>query len=96
MPAGERGETVAAGDRVGRGHLGRPAATEPVMVRAVQRALLEHDAVADALVVVDGDRLVGYVVTDTEVVDIAAHLARRLPRYLVPAVIVPLDELPGP
>ncbi|MFI1383987.1 amino acid adenylation domain-containing protein [Embleya sp. NPDC020886] len=43
-----------------------------------------------------GPTLVGYVVTDGEfdAVDLSAALGERLPRHLVPGVLVPLDALP--
>ncbi|MGW7418212.1 non-ribosomal peptide synthetase, partial [Streptomyces sp. NPDC054863] len=67
----------------------------------IEAALLTHPSVAQAAVVVREDlpgdeRLAGYVVAagDTDVAEIRADLARVLPEYMVPAVIVVLDELP--
>ncbi|WP_208116370.1 non-ribosomal peptide synthetase [Paractinoplanes brasiliensis] len=77
-----------------RGHRIEPA--------EVEAALAAHPGVAQAVVVVDGSgdtaRLVGYVVAAGGDVDPAAvrdDLAARLPSYLVPALVVPLDgDLP--
>ncbi|WP_345007233.1 non-ribosomal peptide synthetase, partial [Dactylosporangium siamense] len=58
----------------------------------VEEALRSHPAVADAVVVADGDRLVAYVVGDVD--GLAAYLGERLPQYMVPGVFVELTELP--
>ncbi|MCZ2528262.1 amino acid adenylation domain-containing protein, partial [Streptomyces sp. HB2AG] len=71
----------------------------------VEAALLDLPEVAEAAVVVRGTgtggrRLVGYLVyeqdlaarPDTE--SVRARLAERLPEYLVPPVLVPLDAMP--
>ncbi|MDX2704117.1 amino acid adenylation domain-containing protein, partial [Streptomyces sp. PA03-6a] len=67
----------------------------------IEAALLTHASVTQTAVVVREDRpgdkrLAGYVVAagDTDVAEIRAHSARVLPEYMVPAVIVVLDELP--
>jgi amino acid adenylation domain-containing protein len=64
----------------------------------VEARLREHRDVADAAVLADGDRLVGYVVPAGDqtpaAAELRAALARVLPPYLVPAVLVCLDRLP--
>ncbi|WP_449342101.1 non-ribosomal peptide synthetase [Streptomyces aurantiogriseus] len=66
----------------------------------IEAALADHPAVAQAAVVVREDRLTGYVVHAApadggdERPDLRAHLARRLPDYMVPAALVPLEALP--
>ncbi|GAA1914528.1 hypothetical protein GCM10009837_44050 [Streptomyces durmitorensis] len=69
----------------------------------VESALAAHPAVAQAVVVAREDgpgerRLVGYVVPETpEGFDpalVRAYAARTLPDYMVPAVVLPLNELP--
>nr|WP_234019709.1 non-ribosomal peptide synthetase [Streptomyces sp. CNS654] len=70
----------------------------------IAAALLDHPDVRQAVVVAreteQGDtQLVGYVVpaTDPAAVDPAAlraHVAERLPEYMVPAVVVVIDEVP--
>jgi amino acid adenylation domain-containing protein len=68
----------------------------------VERELLEHPDVAQALVTTypgEDDRisLVGYVVTRSEAVDLPAirsALGARLPEYMVPAAILRLDAFP--
>ncbi|SNT51314.1 non-ribosomal peptide synthetase [Rhodococcoides kyotonense] len=67
----------------------------------IESALLTDASVAQAVVQVRGDRLVGYVVpatgssVDTDAV--SASVANLVPDYMVPAVLLVLDELPlGP
>jgi amino acid adenylation domain-containing protein/non-ribosomal peptide synthase protein (TIGR01720 family) len=61
----------------------------------VEAAILAHDDVRQAAVVADSSgplrRLVAYVVGPA---DLREFLKRRLPDYMVPAVIVPVDDLP--
>ncbi|UQT55742.1 amino acid adenylation domain-containing protein [Streptomyces durmitorensis] len=73
---------------------------EPGEIAAVLR---EHQAVSQAVVVVDGTatgdhRLIGYVVPQDDgavkAEALAAHCAARLPSYMVPVAFVPLDALP--
>ncbi|HEX7239391.1 MAG TPA: non-ribosomal peptide synthase/polyketide synthase, partial [Longimicrobiaceae bacterium] len=70
---------------------------EPGEVEAV---LLEQERVREATVVVREDggekRLVAYVVGDagTSAAELREELRRRLPEYMVPAAIVPLEALP--
>ncbi|QIS10007.1 non-ribosomal peptide synthetase [Nocardia arthritidis] len=63
----------------------------------VEAALLEHPAVTQAAVVARdgaaGTRLVAYVVAD-QPDDLRAYLATRLPAFMVPSAVVPLDRLP--
>ncbi|MGV9668847.1 amino acid adenylation domain-containing protein, partial [Nocardia niigatensis] len=72
----------------------------------IEAALTSHAAVDQAVVVMRsdsdrGDQLVGYVVPERErsegQIDTAAlkaHLAARLPSYMVPAALVVLDAMP--
>ncbi|PWK81234.1 non-ribosomal peptide synthase protein (TIGR01720 family)/amino acid adenylation domain-containing protein [Lentzea atacamensis] len=64
----------------------------------VEHVLVGHPDVANAAVVVrelqQGKRLVAYVVGTAEPADLRGFLAERLPEFLVPSAIVPLDELP--
>ncbi|GFE13224.1 hypothetical protein Sgleb_12710 [Streptomyces glebosus] len=66
----------------------------------IEDALADHPAVAQAAAAVHGQWLVGYVVPadPSAPLDAADHiryrLAARLPEYMVPAQIVPLDVLP--
>ncbi|MET9608908.1 amino acid adenylation domain-containing protein [Streptomyces sp. NPDC006512] len=64
----------------------------------IEAALAGHPAVSQATVVPDraGDivRLVGYVVPENgalDPLDVRAHVAGRLPEYMVPALVVALD-----
>jgi amino acid adenylation domain-containing protein len=66
----------------------------------IEAALESHPAVRRAVVVAREDgagerRLVGYVAAPAEAAaELRAHLAARLPEYMVPAAIVALDALP--
>ncbi|MEI4746482.1 amino acid adenylation domain-containing protein, partial [Rhodococcus erythropolis] len=64
----------------------------------VESALRGHDSIASAVVVVRGEHLVGYVVpagiASVDIDETRAHLAARLPEYMVPAHLVVLDEMP--
>ncbi|OLF09651.1 non-ribosomal peptide synthetase [Actinophytocola xinjiangensis] len=67
----------------------------------VETHLRAHPEVGDAVVVArtdaaGGKQLVGYVVADDESVvpGLRAHLAERVPEYMVPSAIVVLGELP--
>ncbi|HEX2195901.1 MAG TPA: amino acid adenylation domain-containing protein, partial [Actinomycetota bacterium] len=71
-----------------RGHRVEPA--------EVETALLSHDAVREAAVVLRDGRLVAYVAGDAvpAVTDLRAFLAELLPAHMVPASFVALDRLP--
>jgi amino acid adenylation domain-containing protein len=71
----------------------------------IEATLSEHPGVAEAVVVAREEapgekRLVGYVVTkhqggiQPEKGELLAHLARRLPGYMIPSSLVVLDGLP--
>lgn len=67
----------------------------------IEAALAAHPQVRDAAALLREDtpgrpRLVGYVAVDGAAVppDLAAHLAQRLPGYMVPGTVVALDRLP--
>jgi amino acid adenylation domain-containing protein len=67
----------------------------------IEAALCEHPAVRSAIVLSiggDGDRLVGFVVPADpawlDVPDVLQHAARFLPRHMIPAVLVAIDEIP--
>ncbi|AUI59998.1 non-ribosomal peptide synthetase [Amycolatopsis sp. BJA-103] len=63
----------------------------------IEARLAAHPAVSDAVVVVRGDRLVGYAIADESTVDgeaLRASVAEALPDFMVPAAVVLLGELP--
>ncbi|NKE60082.1 amino acid adenylation domain-containing protein [Lentzea sp. PSKA42] len=60
----------------------------------VEHVLAGHPDVANAAVIVNDKRLIAYVVSTAEPADLRRFLAERLPEFLVPSAIVPLDELP--
>lgn len=62
----------------------------------VEAALRDLDGVHDAVVTVHGERLVAYLAAGAEPDDatIRTSLARQLPDYMVPAILVRLPELP--
>jgi acyl carrier protein len=71
-----------------------------IEVGEIEAVLLGHGGVREAAVIVrdeDGEkRLVGYVVLEaaTQIEDLRDYLAQRLPSYMVPRLLVPLDALP--
>ncbi|WP_375489215.1 amino acid adenylation domain-containing protein, partial [uncultured Mycobacterium sp.] len=65
----------------------------------IQTALAELDGVQQAVVIAREDRpgdkrLVGYITGTTDPVQARSTLADRLPAYMVPSAVVPLDALP--
>ncbi|MFD0664448.1 amino acid adenylation domain-containing protein [Thermocatellispora tengchongensis] len=60
----------------------------------VETALAAQPGVRDAAVAAAGGRLVGYVTGEAGLDALRARLEETLPGYLVPAVLVRLDELP--
>ncbi|MGW2253243.1 amino acid adenylation domain-containing protein [Kitasatospora sp. NPDC001660] len=72
-----------------RGHRVEPGEIETV--------LREHPAVADAAVVMEDDRLVGYVLPHGKpprAAEFRAHLRASLPEYMVPGPLRAVDALP--
>ncbi|MEU7763198.1 phosphopantetheine-binding protein, partial [Micromonospora aurantiaca (nom. illeg.)] len=66
-----------------------------VEVGEVEARLREHPGVRDAVVVAWQDRLVAYLAGDAvSVDDLRDRLSERLPGFMVPAVVIVLDELP--
>jgi len=57
----------------------------------IEATLAQHPSVRQAAVVVDRDRLVGYVVAGDELADLRTHAAQFLPEHMVPAAVVQLD-----
>ncbi|MGW6727522.1 non-ribosomal peptide synthase/polyketide synthase [Nocardia sp. NPDC055029] len=93
----------AALDYVGRGDLQVKLNGQRVELGEVEAALLRQPGVAQAAAaVVSGagaDRLVGYIVADSagahdDPAVVRTALAAELPAYLVPAVVLVLDEFP--
>jgi amino acid adenylation domain-containing protein len=67
----------------------------------IQSVLEEHRSVNQSVVIVNGDerggeRLIGYVVgeTGTTSAELRRHVRERLPGYMVPEVIMVLEEMP--
>ncbi|MEV5442094.1 amino acid adenylation domain-containing protein [Streptomyces sp. NPDC052644] len=64
----------------------------------IDAALIAHPRVREAVTVPDGSpggrRLVSYYSGPAEPAELRAHLASRLPEYMVPALLIRLDELP--
>ncbi|SDI36629.1 amino acid adenylation domain-containing protein [Actinokineospora alba] len=59
----------------------------------IEAALTAHTAITQAAVLADGERLVAYVAPAAPA-DLRTHLARTLPDYMVPDVVMELDTLP--
>ncbi|BAL90185.1 putative NRPS [Actinoplanes missouriensis 431] len=64
----------------------------------IDAALTSHPGVGEAVTVVDestGDkRLAAFYSGTVETAELTAHLTERLPEYMVPGILVRLDELP--
>ncbi|MEU6430656.1 amino acid adenylation domain-containing protein [Microbispora sp. NPDC046973] len=60
----------------------------------VEARLLDHPGVGQAFVTVHAEELVAYVTGTATGEELAAHLARTLPRHLVPTAWVVLESLP--
>ncbi len=64
----------------------------------VESALQSHEAVRDAVVIAADDRLVGYVVLQpgahATTTELRSWVSGSLPPYMVPALVMTLDELP--
>ncbi|HVR95483.1 MAG TPA: amino acid adenylation domain-containing protein, partial [Thermoanaerobaculia bacterium] len=62
----------------------------------IEAVLAQHPAVRQAVVLVQEDVLVGYLVAPTEnaEVDLRGYLSERLPEYMVPAAFVTLETFP--
>ncbi|HEY0452780.1 amino acid adenylation domain-containing protein [Actinophytocola sp.] len=60
----------------------------------ISSAMLTCSGVREAVAVVRGDALVGYVVGGPDVAVLATELARTLPAHMVPSAFVVLDALP--
>jgi amino acid adenylation domain-containing protein len=65
----------------------------------IDAALRSHPQVSDATTIVQDDRAVAYVVpadagVDVDILDLKRHLSENLPRFMLPAGVVVLAELP--
>ncbi|RFU43199.1 amino acid adenylation domain-containing protein, partial [Actinomadura logoneensis] len=65
----------------------------------IESALVRHEAVADAAVVLRDEKLIAYAVpatseTELDVSDLRRFVNESLPDYMVPATVVALDALP--
>jgi acyl carrier protein len=69
----------------------------------IESALIQHESIVDAVVVVredaDGDkRLIGYFVQDPQqkiaLKELREYLKQQMPLHMVPSVLMPLDALP--
>ncbi|RSM50663.1 non-ribosomal peptide synthetase [Amycolatopsis balhimycina DSM 5908] len=87
----EQGELVSAGRADDQVKI-RGFRVEP---REIEFALSGYPRVTQAAVAVRDDRLVAYVTPgDIDTQAVRAHLASRMPQYMVPAAVVALDALP--
>ncbi|HEY6802400.1 MAG TPA: non-ribosomal peptide synthase/polyketide synthase [Pyrinomonadaceae bacterium] len=95
---GDRGRYLANGEIE---YLGR--ADEQVKVRGyrielgeVEAALARHASVRDCVVIAREERLVGYVIAADGVTvnELREHLRSSLPEYMVPSIIVLIDQIP--
>ena len=60
----------------------------------IEGALREHPEVREAAVLLREERLVGYVAAEADPAALREHLKARLPAYMVPPQLVPLERLP--
>ncbi|MFI6482208.1 amino acid adenylation domain-containing protein [Nonomuraea sp. NPDC050663] len=61
----------------------------------IEAALETHPSVRQVVALVSGERLIAYVAgADPDPAELRSHLVERLPSYLIPAQIVPLERIP--
>ena len=60
----------------------------------IETVLARHPAVSHAAVVAREQSLVAFVVSDADPAELRAHLAERLPGYMVPGLVKPLERIP--
>jgi amino acid adenylation domain-containing protein len=64
----------------------------------IESVLRAHPAVTEAVVVAEGEaataRLIGYVTTESDAGDLRGWVGDRLPKYMVPSVVITLDAFP--
>ncbi|SEH00744.1 amino acid adenylation domain-containing protein [Nonomuraea solani] len=60
----------------------------------IESALETHPGVRQAVAAVHRERLVAYLTGGPDPAALRAHLAERLPAYMIPSVFVPLETLP--
>ena len=60
----------------------------------VESVLSSHPDVRECAVMVNQQRLLGYVVTDADASELRRFMGQRLPEYMVPAQFVPVARLP--
>ncbi|GAB3738549.1 hypothetical protein GCM10027598_66970 [Amycolatopsis oliviviridis] len=87
----DQGELVSAGRADDQVKI-RGFRVEP---REIEFALSAYPRITQATVTVREDRLIAYVTPgDIDTQAVRAHLASRMPQYMVPAAVVALDVLP--
>ncbi|RSN30131.1 non-ribosomal peptide synthetase [Amycolatopsis sp. WAC 04169] len=87
----DQGELVSAGRADDQVKI-RGFRVEP---REIEFALSAYPGITQATVTVREDRLIAYVTPgDIDTQAVRAHLASRMPQYMVPAAVVALDVLP--
>jgi amino acid adenylation domain-containing protein len=60
----------------------------------IEAVLRRHERVSEAVVELNEERLVAYVVSDAQAGELRAYLKAQLPDYMVPSFFVALKELP--
>jgi amino acid adenylation domain-containing protein len=63
----------------------------------IDAAMMSHLGIAEAAAVLAGERLVGFyrpVVSGLDPAELLEHLRARLPDYMIPAPLLPLDRMP--
>jgi len=94
---GDRGRELADGSIEFCGRIDHQVKVHGYRVELgeIEAALRSHEKVRDAVVLLREDQLVAFVApSEADARTLREHLKARLPQYMVPSVLVPMERLP--